>query len=193
MADARPTLVPAEFEQAVRSLTAADLRPEVRVEELRPPQRLAPWAHALGLEVVHIRAIVATGRLVLLYDPAGHETWQGRFRLIGYASVELEADLAADPLLPEVAWSWLSDALDQRAAGYTAAAGTVTRTTSTRFGEPAGDPADRSSSELELRVSWTPLGADLAGHLPAWSDLLCAAAGLPPPGVIALPGRPDPA
>jgi Protein of unknown function (DUF3000) len=192
VADARPTLVPAEFEQAVRSLVAADLRPEVRVEEIRAPQRLAPWAHALGLEIVHNRAVVATGRLILLHDPDGHEAWQGRFRLVGYASVDLEAELAADPLLPEVAWSWLADALEQHSAQHTAAGGTVTQTTSTRFGDPAGDPADRSSSELELRVSWTPRGPDLAGHLRAWSDLLCAAAGLPPPGVTALPGRPEP-
>jgi Protein of unknown function (DUF3000) len=192
VADVRPTAVPVEFEQAVRSLTAASLRPEVRVEQMRAPQRLAPWAHALGLDVVHNRLVVATGRLVLLHDPEGYETWQGTFRLVGYASVELEPDLAGDPLLPEVGWSWLVDALDQHAARYTSAGGTVTQTTSTRFGEPAGDPADRSTSELELRVSWTPLDPDLACHLQAWSDLLCAAAGLPPPGVTALPGRPEP-
>jgi hypothetical protein len=192
VADVRPTVVPVEFEQAVRSLAAAGLRPEVRIEDMRPPQRLAPWAHALGLEVVHNRAVVATGRLVLLHDPEGSQAWQGTFRLVGYASVELEPDLAGDPMLPEVTWSWLVEALDQRAARYTGAGGTVTQTTSTRFGEPAGDPADRSSSELELRVSWTPLDLpDLAGHLRAWSDLLCAAAGLPPPGVTVLPGRPE--
>jgi hypothetical protein len=193
VADVRAAVAPAEFNQAVRSFAMVSLRPEVHVEEMRPPQRLAPWAHALGLEVMHNRVVVATGRLVLLHDPGRYEAWQGAFRLVGYASVDLEPELAADPLLADVGWSWLVDALDQRAARYTAAGGTVTQTTSTRFGEPAGDPAGRSSSELELRVSWTPLGVNLAGHLQAWSDLLCAAAGLPPPGVTALPGRAEPA
>jgi hypothetical protein len=191
VADARPTQLPAEFEQAVGSLVGVDLRPEVQVEEIRAPQRLAPWAHALGLDIVHGGALAASGRLVVLYDPDGHDAWHGRFRLVGYASVELEAELASDPLLPEVAWSWLVDALRQRSARHTAAGGTVTQTTSTRFGEPPGDPAGGASSELELRVSWSPLGPDLGGHLQAWADLLCTAAGLPPPGITALPG-PDP-
>ena len=47
------------------------------------------------------------------------------------------------------------------------------------------------ASEVEVRASWTPVGdeLDLVRHLGAWSDLLCATAGLPPPGVSALPGR----
>lgn len=202
MADVRPAAVPADFDQAVRSLARARLRPEVRVEQMRAPQRLAPWAHALGLEVVHNRIAVATGRLVLLHDPARYDAWQGSFRLVGYASVDLEPELAADPLLAEVTWSWLVDALQQRSARYASAGGTVTQTTSTRFGEPAAtggpagdpadDPADASQSSLELRVSWTPLGLDVGAHLQAWADLLCAAAGLPPPGVTVLPGRTDP-
>jgi hypothetical protein len=190
-------VVPAEFQQAVRSLACADLRSEVHVEEMRAPQRLAPWTHALGLEVVHNRVEVATGRLVLLHDPEGYQAWQGTYRLVGYASVDLEPDLAADPLLPEVTWSWLVDSLQQRSARYAAAGGTVTQTTSTRFGEPGTtareEPVDRCQSGLELRVSWTPLDApDLRGHLHAWAELLCTAAGLPPPGVTILPGRADP-
>jgi hypothetical protein len=197
VADTRPAVAPAEFQQAVRSLARADLRAEVHVEEMRAPQRLAPWTHALGLEVVHNRLEVATGRLVLLHDPEGYEAWQGTYRLVGYASVDLEQDLAADPLLPEVTWSWLIDSLQQRSARYAAAGGTVTQTTSTRFGEPATaaqvEPVDRCQSGLELRVSWTPLDPpDLGDHLHAWAELLCTAAGLPPPGVTVLPGRADP-
>jgi hypothetical protein len=202
VAEVRSAPAPAEFEQAVRSLRSAVLRAEVRVEEMRPPQRLAPWTHALALEVQHNREVIATGRLVLLYDPQGHPAWRGTFRLVGYASVDLESELARDPLLPEVCWSWLVDALAGNEAGYVAAGGTVTQTSSTRFGEvvgadPAGpaaggDPTAASASELEVRVSWTPLDPDLSRHLRAWADLLCAAAGLPPPGVAVLPGRPEP-
>jgi hypothetical protein len=49
----------------------------------------------------------------------------------------------------------------------------------------------RSSAEVEVRASWTPLGTDLTAHLRAWCDVLCYAGGLPPsaPGVAPLPPR----
>jgi hypothetical protein len=183
-----PAAAPAEFVDAVSSLRRAAVRPEVEVADMPPPQRLAPWSHAVSLTVLHGKAEVATGRLVLLHDPAGHQAWDGTLRLVGYGTVELDADMAGDPLLPEVGWSWLLDALAEQGVDYTAAGGTVTQTASTRFGDIAGP---RRTSELELRASWTPLGPDLAGHLRAWADLLCAAAGLPPPGVTVLPPRAD--
>ena len=37
---------------------------------------------------------VATGRLILLHDPAGHEAWEGTLRLVTYVTVELEPELA---------------------------------------------------------------------------------------------------
>jgi Protein of unknown function (DUF3000) len=184
VADVRPAAVPAEFAGVVRSLSTAVLRRAVRTTPMRAPQRLAPWTHALGLEVVQDQEEIATGRLVLLHDPQGYEAWQGTYRLVGYASVDLEPDLAADPLLPEVGWSWLTDALRTAGAEHLAPAGTVTQTTSTRFGDmPEGPPR---TSELELRASWTPVGLDLGPHLVAWAELMCVAAGLPPEGVTAI-------
>jgi hypothetical protein len=176
--------VPIEFTEAVRSLRGAVVRAEVQVADMRPPQRLAPWSHAVSLDVLPGSAQAATGRLVLLYDPAGYEAWDGTMRLVGYGSADLDPDIAGDPLLPEVGWSWLLDALADQGAEYTAAGGTVTQTASTRFGDIAGP---RRTSEVELRASWTPLGLDLSGHLRAWADLLCTVAGLPPPGVTVLP------
>jgi Protein of unknown function (DUF3000) len=189
VADVRPAAVPAEFAGVVRSLSTAVLRRAVRITPMRAPQRLAPWTHALGLEVVQDQQEVATGRLVLLHDPQGYEAWEGAYRLVGYASVDLEPELAADPLLPEVGWSWLTDALRTSGAEYLVAAGTVTQTTSTRFGAlPAegGQDGPARTSELELRASWTPVGLDLGRHLWAWAELMCVAAGLPPDGVTAL-------
>jgi hypothetical protein len=180
-------LAPAEFAAAVRSLATARIRSEVRVEEVRPPQKLAPWTHALALTVSVGDDEPATGRLVLLHDPAGYEAWEGTLRLVGYVSAELDPEMAADPLLPEVGWSWLLEALDAAGAEHRAAGGTVTQTSSTRFGDLAGP---RRTSDLELRASWTPVGQDLSAHLRAFADLLCAAAGLPPAGVTALPTRP---
>jgi hypothetical protein len=129
---------------------------------------------------------VASGRLILLYDPAGQEGWQGTMRVVSYVTAELEPDLAADPLLAEVGWSWLTDALAEHAPDHTALAGTVTQTTSTRFGSLAGPPP---AAEVEIRASWTPTEADLTAHLTAWCALLASAAGLPPPGVSLLPDR----
>jgi hypothetical protein len=175
---------PAVFRAAVNSLTNTAVRAEVHVEPLRPPQRLAPWSYALSAEIVSPEGQdLATGRLVLLHDPDGHEAWDGVLRLVTYASAELDDQMGVDPLLPTVGWSWLTSALDERGAPYRAAGGTVTQTTSTRFGDVAGPS---TAISLELRASWTADDPDLAPHLHAFVDLLCTAAGLPPEGVTAL-------
>jgi|SRR5436190_7218140 len=182
-----PSTVPPEaFTRAVAGLRAAQPRPEILLEEVPAPQRLAPYAYALSGTVLRDDEEVATGRLILLHDPAGHEAWDGTMRLVTYVTAELEPELAADPLLPGVGWSWLTDALDTHEASYTAVGGTVTQTLSTRFGELAGPP---TAADLEIRASWTPVDADLDRHLYAWCALLASTAGLPPPGVTALAGR----
>ena len=184
-----PSLAPAEFRDAVASLQATALRPEIRVEPIRPPQRLAPWTHALAADVRGPDGTeLCTGRLVLLYDPDGAEAWDGVLRLVAFASAEMEPDIAGDPLLPEVGWSWLTEALAERGAAYLAAGGTVTQTTSTRFGDLHGP---RTTVALELRGSWTARTTDLAPHLLAFADLLCTAAGVPPEGVTVLKGPLD--
>jgi hypothetical protein len=176
---------PETFRRAVESLTAAPVRREVRVEPLRPPQRLAPYSYAVSAEIIDADGKdLATGRLVLLHDPDGHEAWDGVLRLVAYASADLDDEMGVDPMLPAVGWSWLTDALEEREAPYRAAGGTVTQTTSTRFGDIHGP---RTSVSIELRASWTADTPDLAPHLLAFADLLCTAAGLPPEGVTALP------
>ena len=175
---------PDVFQQAVASLASTAVRREVRVEPLRPPQRLAPWSYAVSADVVGTDGDeLATGRLVLLHDPDGVEAWDGVLRLVAFASAEMDAEIGVDPMLPAVGWSWLTGALDERGAAYRAAGGTVTQTTSTRFGDIAGP---RTTVELELRASWTADDPDLAPHLRAFVDLICAAAGLPPEGVTVL-------
>jgi hypothetical protein len=179
-----PGPTPETFAQAVASLTGTEVRREVRVEPLRPPQRLAPWTYAISADVYAANGDeLATGRLVLLHDPDGVEAWDGVLRLVAFASAEMDAQMGVDPMLPAVGWSWLTDALDDRAAAYRAAGGTVTQTTSTRFGDIAGP---QTTVTLELRASWTADGPDMAAHLGAFIDMLCAAAGLPPEGVTVL-------
>jgi hypothetical protein len=175
---------PDAFRQAVISLTGTRVRPEVHVEPLRPPQRLAPFSYAISADVRAADGTeLATGRLVLLHDPDGVEAWDGVLRLVAYASAELDAQMGVDPMLPAVGWSWLTGALDERGAAYRAAGGTVTQTTSTRFGDIAGP---RTTIELELRASWTADTSDMAPHLHGFVDMICAAAGLPPEGVTLL-------
>lgn len=175
---------PEIFRAAVTSLTSTRVRPEVRVEPLRPPQRLAPWSYAVSADVRDSHGEeLATGRLVLLHDPDGYDAWDGVLRLVAFASAEVDPPMGADPMLPEVGWSWLTDALDDRSAAYRAAGGTVTQTTSTRFGDLAGP---RTTVALELRASWTADTPEMAPHLHAFVDLLCVAAGLPPEGVTLL-------
>ena len=180
------TVTPETFTRAVSGLLAERPRPEIVLEEVPAPQRLAPYAYAMSGTVLRDGDEVATGRLILLYDPAGHEAWDGTLRLVTYVTAELEPELAADPLLPGVGWSWLTDALDANDAGYTAVGGTVTQTLSTRFGDLAGPP---TAADIEIRASWTPLDDDLSPHLRAWCALLASTAGLPPPGVTALAER----
>jgi hypothetical protein len=177
-------VAPALFRQAVKSLTGTSVRPEVRVEPLRPPQRLAPWTYAVSADVRGADGDeLATGRLVLLHDPDGAEAWNGVLRLVAFASAELDPQMGVDPMLPAVGWSWLTDALEERGAAYRAAGGTVTQTTSTRFGDLAGP---HTTIEMELRASWTADTADLREHLLAFADVVCLAAGLPPEGVTVL-------
>ncbi|GGM27150.1 MULTISPECIES: DUF3000 domain-containing protein [Micromonospora] len=183
---APPLAYPETFARAVAGLRSATPRAEIVLEEVGAPQRLAPYAFALSATVFRDGDEVGTGRLILLHDPAGHEAWQGSLRLVTYVTADLEAELAADPLLPGVGWTWLTDALDAQDARHRALGGTVTQTMSTRFGELAGPPA---GGDIEIRASWTPLGEDLLPHLMAWCTLLASTAGLPPPGVTALPQR----
>lgn len=179
-----PTSAPPEaFTHAVAGLRAAAPREEILLEETAAPQRLAPYSFALAATVLRDGDEVATGRLILLHDPAGHEAWQGNLRLVTLVTAELDADMAADPLLPEVAWTWLTDGLEQHAAAYTAIGGTVTQTASTRFGELAGP---EPTADLEMRASWTPTSTDSTAHLYGWCAMLASTAGLPPPGVTAL-------
>ena len=173
----------------------AQAGPGFSFEDVPAPKRLAPYASALAATVERDGADVAWGRLVLLYDPDGQEGWDGMFRLVAYIRADVEPEIAADPLLGEVGWSWLSEALDAHVPGYAVPSGTVTRVITEGFG------AKRDELPLtgfELRASWSPTGPgnraddndldslDLSTHISAWCDCLSAAAGLEPPGTRAL-------
>ena len=170
---AGPEDVPAEFVSALRSLRRVTVRPEVVLDEVPGPARIAPFSAALTAEVRTARrsvaaAELASGRFVVLYDPAGQEAWEGRFRLVTLVRATLEAEVGADPdargggvdLVHRRAAR--SPGLDAHAAG-----GTVTRVLSQSFGA-----LERRSeqTELEIRASWTAADEDLGRHLQAWGD-----------------------
>ena len=195
----------AEFETGRDS--QGQLRAEFTFEDVPAPKRLAPFAAATSATVRRDNAEIAWGRLVLLYDPEGQEGWPGLYRLISYLRAEVDPEIAADPMLCQVGWSWLIEALDAWTPGYGAPSGTVTRVTTEGFGGKEGDPPVH---EFELRASWSPGGPadmpgrppgmtgaagavpadaagsadpavpDIAAHVTAWCDCLAAAAGLPP-------------
>ena len=181
----------AGFARVLASLRDVRLRSELRLTEVPAPTRIAPYAAALTADVIDPAdpdEDLATGRFVVLHDPAGPEAWDGEWRVVTFARAELEPELAADPMLGAVGWSWLVDSLGARDLAWTAEAGTVTRVVSESF---AG-LADRDPSvEMEIRASWTPTGGDLTEHLRAWADMLCTIAGIPPlpDGVVAMPGQ----
>jgi hypothetical protein len=191
----------ATFAAAVAAFAAgqdAQCRAGLEFEEVPAPKRLAPYATAVAATVQRGEVDVAWGRLVLLYDPDGQRGWEGFFRLVAYVRADVEPEMAADPLLGEVGWSWLAEALDAQVPGYTAPSGTVTRVITEGFG------AKRDEVPLtgfELRASWSPTGPghqhgfaatgdtdvlDLPAHIAAWCDCMSAAAGLEPPGTRAL-------
>jgi hypothetical protein len=196
------------FDAAVAGLYAGRdaqqaLRPQVTFEDVPAPKKLAPRAAAIAATVTagvvgsageEDDEEVAWGRLVLLYDPDGQEGWEGQFRVIAYVRADVEPEMAADPLLGQVSWSWLTEALEAGTAGYAAPSGTVTRVVTEGFGGKQDEPVTTS---LEMRASWSPAcsagvaAPALAGHLTAWCDTLCTAAGLPPvaAGVSVMPRR----
>ena len=208
-ADAGDASASGTFGRAAASLRSqceqlGALRPELTFEDVPAPKSLAPYASAIAATVRSGDAEIASGRLVLLYDPAGQRGWAGPLRIIAYIRADLDPEIAADPLIGQVGWSWLTEALEDRTPGYAEPSGTVTRVVTEGFGAKHGEPA---ATGFEMRASWSPAAADpepgpdpaaglaglvargdLAGHLAAWCDTLCAASGLPPlsAGVTAL-------
>ena len=175
----------------MQAILSMSWRQELKVEEIPAPHKIAPYAVAISAEVELNDTELGSGRLVLLHDPAGSASWDGEFRCVTYARAEVDREMVADPLLTEVGWSWLLDALARNQAEYTAPSGTVTAVSSRSFGGIATDPP---RAEVELRASWTPTvtcADDVVRNLRAWSELLCLSAGLPPlpDGVVPIAPR----
>ncbi len=163
------------FDEILAEIRAMSTRIELIVEEIPAPQKLAPFAYAMTADT---NDDVGTARFVLLHDPAGQEGWSGNFRCVTFVRAEVDDEMAADPIVASVGWSWLIESLEKFHCEYVQPSGTVTRVASASFGT-LGERED--DSELEIRASWTPINGDaIADHVRAWLDLLEHCAGLEP-------------
>ena len=167
------------FDSAIAELRETAFRGDIVVHEIATPQGLAPFAMALAADVRpddHGESVYGTGRFVLLHDPDEPGAWGGAWRIIIFAQAPLETEIGTDPLLADVTWSWLVDALDSREAVYHSPSGTSTKTLSKGFG---GLAVEGDGAQIELRASWTPDGP-FRPHVEAWAELVGMLAGLPP-------------
>jgi hypothetical protein len=182
---------PQFFDSVVSAMQGMSWRTELMIEEIPAPGRIAPYSVAIAAELSINAQDVGNGQLVLLYNPEGNESWDGEFRCVSFARSDVDPEMVADPLLVDVGWTWLIDALERNLASYAAPSGTVTAVSSKSHGA-IGDQPQRS--EMELRASWTPVIDDpgqITSHLQAWSELLCQTGGLPPlpEGVVPISRR----
>jgi hypothetical protein len=163
------------FEEITASIRAIKPRSEILLEEVPAPQKLAPYAFAMTADVLED---AATGRFVLLHDPDGQEGWSGKYRCVTFVRAAIDNEMAADPMLCNIGWTWLMESLKANRCDYTAPSGTVTKVASASFGTLENLDED---SELEVRASWTPTsGKNIADHIRAWVELLEMSAGLAP-------------
>jgi hypothetical protein len=180
VAEQRPPAAPSSFEEAAEAVRGIEFREDLTVREIAAPQGLAPSALAIAGDVRSAPdesdSPYGTGRLVLLYDPDEPSPWNGPWRIVCFAQAPLEPEIGVDPLLADVAWTWLTDALESRHAGFHSASGTATKTLSKGFGTLA---AEGDGAQIELRASWSPEGG-IDPHVEAWAELVCMLAGLPP-------------
>lgn len=181
-----------QFLTALDSLKGQCFRNDFHVVQIPPPSQIAPWSVALQAEINDSPTLDPDyhrgfAKFVVLHDPAGQSTWNGTFRIVMHAQAPIDPQMAEDPLLGEVAWSWLPESLVDSGASYHSLNGTVTRVYNETFG---GLYIDRSRIELEVRASWSPSTEYLTEHLRAWEKFCVSMAGLPPePSVATLPRR----
>ena len=163
------------FEKVANEIRRLKARNEITLTEVPAPQKLAPHAIALSAEVTEV---TATGRFVLLHDPSGQEGWGGHFRCVTFIRSSIDSDMAADPVLVELGWSFLMDSLAKQDAKFTSPSGTVTKVSSASFGSLEGQV---ESNELEIRASWSPTDpALIPNHAKAWLEAIEISCGLAP-------------
>lgn len=147
------------FEAAAERLRTVTFRDDLAVRQIPSPAGLAPDSIAFAADVrpdSHGDSPFGTGRFILLHDPDEPDAWDGAWRIVTFAQAPLEPEIGTDPLLADVAWSWLTDALAERGASSRALAGTATKTVSRGFGSlafPGRRRADRAARVVVARYA----------------------------------------
>src|SRR5699024_4654079 len=178
-------------------MTSAPQRPEFIWRTIPAPSRMAPSTWACTGEILVHDDELASGRLVILHDPEGQESWDGTYRMVALVQAQLEPEFAIESMLGDVAWSWVTESLELHEAEARELGCTATRVVSQSYGALA---SRASTVDVEMRVSWTPEplvpsdspsaqqdagqgelpAIDLVPHFAAWTAMLAAAGGLPP-------------
>jgi hypothetical protein len=173
------------FEAMISLIREFTPRPEIELEEVPAPQKLAQYSFAFTADVSNgllgeAEDEVASGRFVILHEPGGQDTWEGEFRCVTFMRATVDSEMQDDPLLPEVGWNWLLDSLQEADALYSAPSGTVTRVSSASFGKLS---SRHDESEIEIRASWSPIltsPEELIPHVQAWCNFISEVSGLAP-------------
>jgi hypothetical protein len=176
---------PIKFDELISHIRNFTPRPEIDLEEVPAPQKLATYAFAFNAYVSNglmdeAENQVANGRFVILHEPGGQDSWEGEYRCVSFMRAAVDAEMQEDPLLPEVGWNWLLDSLKDAGAEIAAPSGTVTRVSSASFGKLSNRHVE---SDIEIRASWSPLlrvKEDLDANVAAWCNFMSEVAGLPP-------------
>lgn len=170
--------MPQQFADALRSLRRVPVPAGIVCEETAAPPHLAAFSAAVSLQTRTQggEQPLANSTLVILYDPDQCDIWGGPFRLVGHMRTQIDAAMSEDPLLPDIMWVGLLEALSEYASDYDRPIGTVTKELSQTFG---GLELRGSALNVEVRCSWTSNSDDLSGQLEAWVQYLLQSAGLP--------------
>ncbi|MFW6187342.1 MAG: DUF3000 family protein, partial [Actinomycetota bacterium] len=174
-----------DFRDALANLRRAGGREGVELVQIPAPPHLAPFAAAVRADVwapadtpsapgpgpdraaagPPAHAVphgpgdeLATGRFVLLHDPAEAAAWGGPLRIVTWARAAVGREIGRDDMAGVHAWSMLLEALERHRAGYSREGGTASRSLAEGFGLLGGQEED---ADVELRASWTPDGPDV--------------------------------
>jgi hypothetical protein len=200
--------VPPDFLHALGTLRKAQCRKELRLAEIPAPARLAPFAVALGAEVmapgagtpatpVHGPAAMAFAAAAGSGSGSGDETETelatGRFILLhdpdgsdvwdGQFRIVtyIRAELEPEMGNDEMLGTVAWTWLVEALENHKAEYRAAGGTATRVLSESFGTLSERPGTiDIELRASWTPASSDVTAHLEAWSDMVCTFAGLPP-------------
>ena len=105
-------MYPVDFEELRSRILKYSWSSKLEVREIPAPTRISPFSVAIEGSVIIKGDELGSGRLILLHNPSGSDAWRGTSRFVAMIRAEVDPSMASDPLVGNVAWSWLTDSLD---------------------------------------------------------------------------------